>query len=766
MFRKALLWWLLALAPVVSYGEERQILFEDFESGLGGWTIEHEPYVDLAPDIMVAFPAGGAGMYGPIDDRFGVWGGSQCVGHSQNISPPWDGTSDHWIQKQWPGQLTPGTYSVHIEYDMYVYVDNVTRWPGGGNWAVGNRVYLLTDEDYNYPCFDFDNGDPSPGFEISYWPGWDNYEDVYCNGDLDPPYACVGGGNAGLACADENGDASDDLCQWAYNGVWRRVSQDKTVTTATGNLELRLLKHEKDWDTQTVAWDDVDLVIKDSGDNTVFEFHDNFNGPDPLAGWQNVMSCREAISNNDQPRLFASSDPLLYDNIDNPGTQSAGYSDAEEFKDKTDRAWLKRLFPNALPAGTVENPTVATMKLEFDWYVFEGALPYSGPDNNSPTVFPAPDGAGILGPNGTPDAPYPGSTSVGYASNLAGSDPIGGAYLQKLFPNALPAGTYDVEWKMDRYVYYGGGEGRVGNRIVLLTGSRYNQPWFGIGSDSDDSKRFSYWSDSDKAQTGEWWIQWQPDPTPFSFTTDGNIEIRLSGYDDTGGSGGEQTAAWDNMSLVFKDQSTGEVVWSTTDDFEDGLDGWTAKVELGLAGDPYYVGNRIYVLTDDLYDGQDPTQFPGTGFLIERWPGAEPDGSPYDWSWNGHWRHGVVEQDFTTVSGNLDLRLLFRQKYAGWREVVAWDNVKLSFILPCNTVRFDADGDGDVDQSDFAVFQRCYTGDGVALSNAEVCQCMNSDGKQSDIADVDAIDLQAFEACASGPGLPASASCYTPPSAP
>ena len=93
-----------------------------------------------------------------------------------------------------------------------------------------------------------------------------------------------------------------------------------------------------------------------------------------------------------------------------------------------------------------------------------------------------------------------------------------------------------------------------------------------------------------------------------------------------------------------------------------------------------------------------------------------------------------------------------------------FDDVSLTATpgpLPCvNTeLRFDSDGDGDIDMVDFAAFQRCYTS---SLSTDCSCRCMNSDGSDT----IDATDLNAFINCASGAALPADPDCesgLTPP---
>jgi hypothetical protein len=77
----------------------------------------------------------------------------------------------------------------------------------------------------------------------------------------------------------------------------------------------------------------------------------------------------------------------------------------------------------------------------------------------------------------------------------------------------------------------------------------------------------------------------------------------------------------------------------------------------------------------------------------------------------------------------------------------------------CHDPFADADGDGDVDQDDFARFQICFTGDAtgdpLGTFPPQNCECFDTDGD----GDVDGADFTAFQACASGPGIPADATC-------
>jgi hypothetical protein len=86
--------------------------------------------------------------------------------------------------------------------------------------------------------------------------------------------------------------------------------------------------------------------------------------------------------------------------------------------------------------------------------------------------------------------------------------------------------------------------------------------------------------------------------------------------------------------------------------------------------------------------------------------------------------------------------------------VVDTDSVQLP---GCNVPFADADGDGDVDQVDFAIWQSCVTGEhGGVLAG---CDCFDRDNDGVGDGDVDDQDLEAFEACASGPGIPADPAC-------
>lgn len=74
---------------------------------------------------------------------------------------------------------------------------------------------------------------------------------------------------------------------------------------------------------------------------------------------------------------------------------------------------------------------------------------------------------------------------------------------------------------------------------------------------------------------------------------------------------------------------------------------------------------------------------------------------------------------------------------------------------PCVAPWPDYDWDGDIDQEDFAAFQRCASGPGLAYRPG--CRCFDRDdatGVEGGDGDVDAEDFTWFRACASGPDVP------------
>lgn len=83
------------------------------------------------------------------------------------------------------------------------------------------------------------------------------------------------------------------------------------------------------------------------------------------------------------------------------------------------------------------------------------------------------------------------------------------------------------------------------------------------------------------------------------------------------------------------------------------------------------------------------------------------------------------------------------------------DGCELRASVTCHTPFADADGDGDVDAVDFAVLQRCLTGDEEGHppipANPTYCTCFDRAGT---VGAIDAADVEAFLNCMTGPMIP------------
>lgn len=84
----------------------------------------------------------------------------------------------------------------------------------------------------------------------------------------------------------------------------------------------------------------------------------------------------------------------------------------------------------------------------------------------------------------------------------------------------------------------------------------------------------------------------------------------------------------------------------------------------------------------------------------------------------------------------------------------AYDEFVLQNAAPSRFPPGDLDQDGDVDQTDFGLFQACMSGPGFAQDNA-ACANAKLDGDN----DVDGDDLKLFRKCMSGANVPADLEC-------
>ncbi len=137
----------------------------------------------------------------------------------------------------------------------------------------------------------------------------------------------------------------------------------------------------------------------------------------------------------------------------------------------------------------------------------------------------------------------------------------------------------------------------------------------------------------------------------------------------------------------------------------------------------------------------------------------EASGSGLTYQWQ---REGVDLVNGANIQGArtatlqiLDVQLGDRGAY---RCVVAGDCgtvVSEAALLTITTVPADFDFDGDVDQIDFGILQRCFSGDSKA-QNEPGCQAAKLDGDQ----DVDPADFALFVQCMSGPDVTADMDCF------
>ncbi|MGQ9650170.1 MAG: IPT/TIG domain-containing protein [Phycisphaerae bacterium] len=182
--------------------------------------------------------------------------------------------------------------------------------------------------------------------------------------------------------------------------------------------------------------------------------------------------------------------------------------------------------------------------------------------------------------------------------------------------------------------------------------------------------------------------------------------------------------------------------------FGNELRAWqTLKVMTGrtyrFAG--WFAGGGTNTVTIKLVDGSDPTATPLASTTV-----SSPGEASTTWKYSSVQANAA--SDILTVVWEL----------TGAADASATHADGFTFETPCNDPFADVDGDGDVDQTDFAVFQLCYTGSGQGPvpTTPHYCKCLDVDGAggQPD-DDIDQGDFNKFEACASGPGILASTAC-------
>lgn len=711
---------LLACASVV-FGNDIIVLDEDFEAGLGDWTthVFTDPGEDNenTPEV---FNSAGQNV-GDGDDMYGTKlnsPGSQTVGFSTFQTGGWDGINPQWLQRQFTAAVPPGTYNVTITSDRYMWW---CRTDLGMNcqdpnptWQAANQILVLTDNLFDDGEDHLEDGLGTSGMRRTMW-----------------------------ARTSENGawDTRTHLGYWLLG-----YTDTAQITTTTGDIEIRLQLWEKDDGELTAAWDNLTIHLEDASDpGNTWTFTDDFEGADPLADWEYKLP--GTFGQIPEFRTFTPTDLALYDNINNPGSTTAGYSNAYEQIAGFNWFWAQQQFP-----GVADPGVTYTARLEFDRYVFWERYPLV----YEPVVFP--DAGSMYGDN----VGHNGTPCVGYYNNqpnaLNYDDPDSAwVWMHQLIPAAEsglePGVTYDLNVQARIYVedHPSIGDWNVAGGVALATDDSYSSP------NSLGSWRKTLWANQggDSGQ-GSWLTHNQDYLGVDGFqSSSGDLDIVLF-WQEKSGAILDRIIAFDDIVLTFTDQNTQQVVYTFTADFDgpDPLADWEATYRNSVP-QPWAVGNMLHVLTDDKYG--DPDIEPESNAFAVYW-----DGYP-DVLNNGVWVHEVVELPLVSSTGDIEVRLTYRMKEPR-KQVVAWDNVTLTLVPPdpvCPNpdLRFDWDNDGDVDQDDFAYFQRCFTGTGdpMGVFDFDACRCMNTDGD----SDIDTADFNAFAACAatSGPDIPADITC-------
>jgi len=196
------------------------------------------------------------------------------------------------------------------------------------------------------------------------------------------------------------------------------------------------------------------------------------------------------------------------------------------------------------------------------------------------------------------------------------------------------------------------------------------------------------------------------------------------------------------IQAVYSDSSTADFAVNLYDWFNQ--DGDAGSVAVGVDGQPRTVG---------LCTQQNPG---GCGFLRINRDGRS-DGS----GGGGHdgaflFTHTLAVDPCRTLT---QVKLSLSAEAAGSIHVLAatFEAAQPGDCRNCSTPVFDVAGggvghlepDGAVDMTDFAVFQRCFTGPNptAGLFDAEKCGCLDVNGDE----DVDGDDFYFFGRCATGP---------------
>jgi len=437
----------VALLPTLVVAEVSVVYEDDFENGLDGWDVR-AIVLEMSDDVYRFNPDGtntdpeGDDLYGPQVDAPDTY----TMGYSWQIVTS-DRTWAQWLQKQFPDAVAPGTHDVRVTADLYVYT------PHGDPWAVGNRIHVLTDSLYDNYEWDARQDPGDEGLRWTYWPK----------------------------------RIGDDPEEVDNNGIWLHdVVLEGQLSTDTGDIEVRIGVRDK-WGgpPMSVAWDDVKVEV-----GGVVLVDEDWESPDDIAEWE--QGVWPDIS-NDTPQIFASDDPLLYDNLDNPGSQSGGYSSNiypdptdSGMKDSSDFQWLEKTF-----TGLVPPDSEITVKLEFDWFV------YKDPEWRAPTE-PDPWAVGNKGFLLTDDKigdmtelfynlPSPGFSVERWPGRIGETTDWSnnGRWLHHSVDRDITTETGDFQIRLLKREKYAGGEAVAWDNFVFRIVTPCNQPRYDMDQDQD-----------------------------------------------------------------------------------------------------------------------------------------------------------------------------------------------------------------------------------------------------------------------------------------
>jgi len=138
-------------------------------------------------------------------------------------------------------------------------------------------------------------------------------------------------------------------------------------------------------------------------------------------------------------------------------------------------------------------------------------------------------------------------------------------------------------------------------------------------------------------------------------------------------------------------------------------------------------------------------------------PAIAQSGGDYDLTWNTIDAGGAGPANAGT-GGTFALAGTIGQPDArNHPQAMSGGSYKLTggfWVIPeCPAIPADYDGDCDVDQADYQVFEICASGPGYAFAGDCSDRDFDTDG------DIDQADFAVFQRCYSGPDVPANPNC-------